>query len=472
MFNPENAQNEVEFLNRKEVGTCVWNSIELSIPPTVYPPREDTDLLHEILNQIKPFGSKRLLEIGSGSGAISIAAAKHGWTVHACDINPYAVAATQRNAQQAGVSIEASEGGIGPIEPGQTVLPWSAGTYDTVVWNMPYIPSTEVDSELLGPMEEAALVDTHPAGLLTVFAQWMSSNRLCKMNGLALLVCRKNVDWKRSVDIFRQHGIASRIVKSTKFGDDEEICVLAAWQPFVSSKHHRLREIDSTNAELLRGPYSVGDSLIAAKQTSGRGRHGNTWQDHPESFKCSWMLNPSQILSITPEKQLLVAHEIRFALRQQEAHSQQLLVKWPNDLLMRAEQKEMWRKFGGVLFQSYSKGDEQRLVLGIGMNTQQNSLSSGQGSLEELGIHHSPSDLFPILNAVVASLFEQKHLAISNTEDHEFDVESILKACIYRGKTYSVNGVSSRGIMLIDDDDNTVYIDDDVDIDWINLHPQ
>ena len=139
---------------------------------------------------------------------------------------------------------------------------------------------------------------------------------------------------------------------------------------------------------------------------------------------------------------------------------------------MRAEQKEMWKKFGGVLFQSYSKGDEQRLVLGVGMNTQQDSLSSGQGSLDELGIHHSPSDLFPILNAVVASLFEQTHLAISNTEDHEFDVESILKACIYRGKTYSVNGVSSRGIMLIDDDDNTVNIDDDVAIDWINLHPQ
>ena len=95
MFNQENTQLEIEFLNRKEVQTILWNSLKLNIPPTVYPPREDTDLLDQVLAGITPFGSKRLLEIGSGSGAVSIAAAMRGWTVHACDINPYAVAATQ-----------------------------------------------------------------------------------------------------------------------------------------------------------------------------------------------------------------------------------------------------------------------------------------------------------------------------------------------------------------------------------------
>ena len=77
--------------------------MELDIPPTVYPPREDTDLLDQVLAGISPFGSRRLLEIGSGSGAVSIAAAMRGWTVHACDINPYAVAATQHNAKKAEV---------------------------------------------------------------------------------------------------------------------------------------------------------------------------------------------------------------------------------------------------------------------------------------------------------------------------------------------------------------------------------
>ena len=78
MFNHKNTQFEIEFLNRKEVQTIQWNSLELDIPPTVYPPREDTDLLDQVLARVSPFGSKRLLEIGSGSGAVSIAAAMRG----------------------------------------------------------------------------------------------------------------------------------------------------------------------------------------------------------------------------------------------------------------------------------------------------------------------------------------------------------------------------------------------------------
>ena len=88
MFNRENAQKEIDFLSRKEAKICEWNGLELIVPPTVYPPREDTDLLHEVLKDLEPFGSKRLLEIGSGSGALSIVAAMSGWTVDACDINP------------------------------------------------------------------------------------------------------------------------------------------------------------------------------------------------------------------------------------------------------------------------------------------------------------------------------------------------------------------------------------------------
>ena len=72
MFEPENAQNEIQFLNRNDGQIRTWNSVELFIPPTVYPPREDTDLLNEVLNTIPPFGTKNLLEIGSGSGALSI----------------------------------------------------------------------------------------------------------------------------------------------------------------------------------------------------------------------------------------------------------------------------------------------------------------------------------------------------------------------------------------------------------------
>ena len=472
MFHPENAQNEIQFLNRTDVQIRTWNSLNLHIPPTVYPPREDTDLLFEVLDSVTAFGSKNLLEIGSGSGALSIHAAKLGWRTHACDINPYAVAATRFNAKEAGVEVEVTEGGIGPSGEGQSLYPWKPGTYDLVLWNMPYIPLEEVDEQLLGPLEEAALIDTHPDSLLSVFAKTMASNKLCKMNGMALIVCRGNVSWKRSVDILRQKGLAARIVRTKTFEDEEAIHVIASWHPFVSNKHHHLREIDSTNAELLRGQYSTGDSLTATFQTGGRGRHGNDWQDHPNSFKGSWMLDAKNIVSVDLSMQLLVAHEIAHALRLDKQHTQQLNIKWPNDLLLRVEENAQWRKAGGILFQSYSKGDEQRIVLGIGLNTDGKHLGDGQGSLGQLDIALSSSELYTLLNAIIASLFEDRLPQIGGIELPVIDSKIVLSDCIYRNVECQLMFIESSGIVLVDKAGNQYTISDDDDVEWINLHPQ
>ena len=470
MFQPENAQNEIQFLNQNDAKKYMWNSLNLLVPPTVYPPREDTTLLHSVLESIKPFGSHKLLEIGSGSGALSISAAKQGWNVHSCDVNPYAVAATRHNAQEANVEVDVIEGGLGPSE--HVLHAWNPGTYDMVLWNMPYIPSEEIGDQLLGPLEEAALVDTHPEGLLSVFARTMATNKLCKMNGIALLVCREHIGWKRSIDILRQSGLAARIVKTQTFDDNESIHVIASWHPFVNSKHHQVREIDSTNAEMLRGSYSPGDSLVAAVQNNGRGRHGNDWQDHPQSFKGSWMLNPENLLTITPKKQLQIAHEISYALKLNEIHVDKILVKWPNDLLLRLDKQELWRKFGGILFQSFSKGEEQRVVLGVGINTKQDNIGPGQGAIEEIGIEHSSTELFTILNAVIASLFEIKHSVLQVSNENDFDSEYILSRCIYRNEPHRLESVSSHGLILMNEAEEKVSIDDDVELDWINLHPQ
>ena len=470
MFEPENAQNEIQFLNRNDGQLRAWDCMELFIPPTVYPPKEDTDLLHGVLQSIPPFGLKNLLEIGSGSGALSISAAKLGWNVDACDINPYAVAATRHNATEAGVEVSVVEGGIGPLDEGP--FAWRPGVYDLILWNMPYIPPDEIGGQLLGPLEEAALIDTHPEGLLTVFARTMANNLLCKMNGIALLICRGNVGWRRSVDILRQHGLAARIVQSRTFEDDESIHVLAAWHPFVSSKHHRVREIDSTNAELLRGQYAPGDSLVTEIQTSGRGRHGRGWQDHPQSFKGSWVLDEKDLSSIDLKMQLFVAHEISHVLRFNKEHIKQLNIKWPNDLLLRETTQQQWRKFGGILFQSYSKGSEQRMVLGLGLNTDSDNLTEGQGSLAQLGIDASNSELFAILNAVIASIFEGKHSALKASDEQVISDDATLSKCIYRNKSCTLVSIGATEITLEDETGRRFSINDDDRIEWLNLQSQ
>ena len=79
--------------------SAVYESIHLKIPPTVYPPRRDTEILVGAINRLKG-KTGFATEIGCGSGAISISLARQGWRVNACDINPLAVAATRGNAVQ------------------------------------------------------------------------------------------------------------------------------------------------------------------------------------------------------------------------------------------------------------------------------------------------------------------------------------------------------------------------------------
>ena len=128
------------------------DSIKLTVPPTVYPPRRDTELLLQGLNSIK-MQAGNMVEIGCGSGAISIAMALDGWNVTAFDVNPLAVVATIGNAEVAGVDdyVTVKEGGLGEEN---WKLPKDA---DLVVWNLPYLaPNLE---NMLGPMEEAAMTD-------------------------------------------------------------------------------------------------------------------------------------------------------------------------------------------------------------------------------------------------------------------------------------------------------------------------
>jgi len=223
---------------------------------------------------------------------------------------------------------------------------------------------------------------------------------------------------------------------------------------------------------MLRGNYSDGDSLVATIQTDGRGRHGNHWQDHPDSFKGSWLLDSEHLLEITPLKQLNVTQEIRSALCFEKEHLQNMLTKWPNDLLLRGQQELQWHKVGGVLFQSFSKGDQQRIVIGIGINTNNRELQPGQGSLDEIGIYLNPSELFTILNAVVASIFENKHMLLDRASEENIDMKSVLSNCIYRNQSCTVKTIIEQKIIIEGQEGQTFEIDDDDQINWKNLHPQ
>ena len=62
--------------------------IEVAEHPDVYPPSEDSELLIESLDVVP---GERVLEIGCGSGVVSMHCAANGASVTCADINPTAV---------------------------------------------------------------------------------------------------------------------------------------------------------------------------------------------------------------------------------------------------------------------------------------------------------------------------------------------------------------------------------------------
>ena len=104
-------------------------SIEIDMTPEVYNPSDDSFLLLKVIDGIAP--GKRFLEIGSGTGLLSIHAAKLGARVTAADINPHAVECTVRNGARNGVRMEVVRSDL--FERIQ-------GNYDVIVFNPPYLP--------------------------------------------------------------------------------------------------------------------------------------------------------------------------------------------------------------------------------------------------------------------------------------------------------------------------------------------
>lgn len=106
-------------------------SIDIAEDPEVYPPSDDSILLIESLDVIP---REKVLEVGCGSGVVSIHCAKNGCYVTAVDVNPRAVELAKRNSVANGTDIRVLESDVyGNVD----------GVFDTIVFNLPYLPVDE-----------------------------------------------------------------------------------------------------------------------------------------------------------------------------------------------------------------------------------------------------------------------------------------------------------------------------------------
>lgn len=169
------------------VGQKEFYSLAFEVNPAVLIPRPDTEILVlETLRLAKPMANPTLLDVGTGSGAIAIAATRNhpGMRATAIDLSLEALAVAERNAQRHQVADRISflRGDLfEPLPPSQQ--------FDFIVSNPPYIPTDTLPLLPVGvrDFEPKLALDGGPGGFQVIERLLATSKRHLNSGGYLLI---------------------------------------------------------------------------------------------------------------------------------------------------------------------------------------------------------------------------------------------------------------------------------------------
>ena len=207
-------------------------------------------------------------------------------------------------------------------------------------------------------------------------------------------------------------------------------------------------ETASTNDdlhELARQGAPHGLVLTALRQTSGRGRRGNTWHTAPEeSLALSILIRPSQPKSQWPRLALASGLAIAETI---ESFGIPAGIKWPNDIWITR------RKVAGILVEA----GEHHVIIGIGLNVNTTEFPQDIAPIatslrQSLGSELSPGEILTRLIHRIA--IRQRQIG----DDFPDLIESIRHRCVLTGHraslgtlTGTIQGIADDGALLLHD---------------------
>lgn len=116
------------------IGSREFMGLEFDVSPAVLVPRPDTETLVETaLTFLKNKSCPKVLDLGTGSGAIIVSLAHYGSTIQACasDISLEALAIAKKNAEKFKLKIN--------FQQSNWFEQWQGQRFDLIVSNPPYI---------------------------------------------------------------------------------------------------------------------------------------------------------------------------------------------------------------------------------------------------------------------------------------------------------------------------------------------
>ncbi|MGV9270664.1 HemK2/MTQ2 family protein methyltransferase [Kitasatospora sp. NPDC003701] len=169
-------------------------------PPGVYPPQGDTELLISCLLREPLDATRRVLDLGTGTGAVALAAAGTGARVTAVDLSGRAVAAAWLNTRLHLHRVRLRQGDL--LEPvgGQ----W----FDLIAANPPYVPADTAGTTADTPGAGAGLAwDAGRDGRLVLDRICREAPRLLAPGGVLLVVQSSLANVPKTLVALRRAGL-------------------------------------------------------------------------------------------------------------------------------------------------------------------------------------------------------------------------------------------------------------------------
>ncbi|MFD8148428.1 HemK2/MTQ2 family protein methyltransferase [Streptomyces sp. NPDC059708] len=166
----------------------------------MYQPQADTRLLAEALSSEDLAPRTELLEIGTGTGALALHAARRGARVTAVDVSWPAVASARLNAWKLRLPLKVLHGDFGTRTAGRR--------FDLVVSNPPYVPAPGTRPPSHGP--ERAW-DAGPDGRAVIDRICADAPSLLRPGGILLMVHSGMCNAGQTLDRLTRAGMTAAV---------------------------------------------------------------------------------------------------------------------------------------------------------------------------------------------------------------------------------------------------------------------